>query len=349
MKILYLYSELMGYTVAAIRVLAESGHEVHVVHWDHKKLTPYKPPNIDRVSFYRRSDFTINRMTQLAKNVEPTLTIVSGWMDKGYMAIAWQLVRDKRNVVLGLDGYWKNSLKQKVALLLGQLGVLSRFYSHAWVAGFRQYEYARRLGFSGAKIISDLYSADLRLFDKVFNCTIQQKSIRYPHRFLFVGRLESVKGLNTLLEAWQRLLPHRSDWELHVIGNGSLKECIRNTNGVTVKSFMQPEQLSEEVANAGCLILPSIDEPWGVVVHEFAAAGLPLILSDVVGAGSTFLISGLNGYTFNANNDIDLTARMSQIINTSDKQLHDMGIWSNTLSKRITPETSANTLVGIVR
>lgn len=38
----------------------------------------------------------------------------------------------------------------------------------------------------------------------------------------------------------------------------------------------------------GVFILPSRIEPWGVVVHEFSAAGFPLLLSDQVGSAESF-------------------------------------------------------------
>ena len=53
------------------------------------------------------------------------------------------------------------------------------------------------------------------------------------------------------------------------------------------EDFIQPENL-EKVKNAGCFVLPSLKDNWGVVVHEFAAAGLPLIISDGVGAKLLF-------------------------------------------------------------
>jgi glycosyltransferase involved in cell wall biosynthesis len=132
-----------------------------------------------------------------------------------------------------------------------------------------------------------------------------------------------------------------------LIGNGSLKAQIKATSGVVVKDFMQPEQLMLEVANAGCFLLPSRGEPWGLVVHEFAAAGLPLIVSDVVGAASTFLISGLNGFSFKVNDPKALTNRMLQVINMTDQELHAMAVSSHALSQRITPETSAGNLLSV--
>jgi len=251
------------------------------------------------------------------------------------------------SVVVGFDDQWHGTLKQRIAILLSSAGYFSRFYSHAWVAGLYQFEYARRLGFEKKNIVHDLYSADLRLFNKAYNDSKEKKQKKYPHRFLFVGRFEPVKGLDVLLQAWNELCAKTGDWELHLIGNGTLKARLEATAGVVVKDFMQPEQLMQEVANAGCFLLPSRGEPWGVVVHEFAAAGLPLIMSDVVGAASTFLISGLNGYSFKVNDPVALAKRMQQIINMTDPELQAMAISSHVLSQRITPETSAGNLLSL--
>jgi glycosyltransferase involved in cell wall biosynthesis len=347
MKILYLYAEVMGYTMATIRELAERGNEVHVVHWDHKKQTPYKAPFVPNVFMYNRSEVSVEQIKKLAKNISPVVTVVSGWMDRGYMSVAKQLRLEGLSVVVGFDDQWHGTLKQWLAITLGWVGYFSHFYSHAWVAGLYQFEYARRLGFEKKNIVYDLYSADLRLFNQAFNDSKENKQNNYPHRFLFVGRFEPVKGLDVLLQAWQELGEKKGDWELHLIGNGSLKAQLDATAGVVIKDFMQPEQLMQEVANAGCFLLPSRGEPWGVVVHEFAAAGLPLIVSDVVGAASAFLISGLNGYSFKVDDAKALANRMRQIINLTDQELHAMAVSSHALSQRITPETSAGNLLSV--
>ena len=61
------------------------------------------------------------------------------------------------------------------------------------------------------------------------------------------------------------------------------------------------ESLAQQIYNSGDLFLmPSSFEPWGVVVHEHAAAGFPLLLSDAVGAGERFLEAPRNGTAFRA-------------------------------------------------
>jgi glycosyltransferase involved in cell wall biosynthesis len=348
MKILYLYSEVMGYTLATVLELVKRGYEVHIVHWDHKKLTPYQPPVVSNVFMYKRSEYSKSKIQHLVNNLMPSLIVVSGWMDKDYMSVVKEWRSRGVPVVVGIDDQWQCSARQIVAVLLATTGYFSRFYSHAWVAGLYQYEYVRRLGFKKNQILFDLYSADLGLLNQACKLSLSKRKIEYKHRFLFVGRFDSNKGVDVLLKAWNEIRDHKNDWELHLIGGGGLKEIIKKTRDVVIKDFMQPESLARELANAACVVIPSEREPWGVVTHEFSTVGLPLIVADVVGASPTFLISGFNGFKFETGNYIDLANKMRKIIGMSDQELFLMGDNSRKLSMRITPESSACNLLSIL-
>lgn len=348
MKILYLYSEVMGYTISTISALVNLGAEVHVVHWDHKKLTAYELPTIKDVYFYKRSMHSVKDIRVLVNSIQPDIVVISGWMDKVYLLIANEIRRKGVKVVVCFDDVWFGTLRQKFASILAKFGFFSLFYSHAWVTGPFQFEYARRLGFDKKRIIFDLYSADLNLFNLSYQRAHSKKMTHYPHRFLFVGRFEPIKGIDNLIDVWNLMGEEKKDWELHFIGDGSRKEQIEETLGVVTKGFMQPDDLINEIDNYGCLILPSLREPWGVVVHEFSAAGLPIIVSDSVGSGSSFVISGFNGFKFNSKDKMSLKKSMCQIIQTKDGALCDMARASHLLAQRVTPETSANNLLSIL-
>lgn len=347
MKILYLYTEAMGYTLATIRALVKRGAEVHLVQDDRIKATPYQIPNEAGVQHYRASTLSRTELLRLALQINPDLTYVSGWVNKDYLAVAAQMKAAEAAVVTGLDNQWRGTLRQYGAALASQFGYLGRYFSHVWVAGHRQYEYARRLGFSQDRIIFDMYSADLELFHRAYADNLGNKQRRYPHRFLYVGRFAAAKGLDILLNAWMLMGDRRGDWELHLIGNGPLRETLTAKAGIVVKDFLQPEELQREVAEAGCFVLPSRREPWGVVVHEFSAAGLPLILADEVGAGTAFLLHGYNGFCFHAGNENALVKAMIHVSALPDASLLEMGRRSHELSARITPDTSAANLLSI--
>lgn len=334
--------------MATIKALIELGCEVYVVHWDDKKLTPYKMPNLPKLHQYPRSLQSLDSLRSLTSRVDPDITVVSGWQDSVYLEIIKCLRKQNKTVVLGIDQQWYGTIKQHIAATLGKFKYFKRLYSHVWIPGVYQYEYARKLGFEKDDIVFDLYSADLPLFKSVFEQRFLNNTYPLPHRFLYVGRYEAVKGLDTLLTAWQHLGEERQDWDLHLVGNGSLREKLSSTSGIVVKDFMQPEDLISEVLKAGCFVMPSKGEPWGVVAHEMAATGLPLIASNVVGSASSFLIHGLNGYLFNKSNAFQLTQAMRQIINHTKEDLINMGQASSLLSERISPLTSAKNLLSVI-
>jgi glycosyltransferase involved in cell wall biosynthesis len=345
MKILYLYTEVMGYTMSTIHELVERDCDVHVIHLVKNRKAPLKFKDEKNVTFYDRSDYTFSMMLDLVRRIEPKLIVISGWVDKGYLGVAALLKHKGVPVVVGFDDQWKGTLKQKFASIF-RLS-LKLFFSHAWVSGVYQFEYAKRLGFSNHEIIHDLYSADLAKFNISWETKIQ-KNTAYPKTFLFVGRFEHVKAIDLLLEAWSMLSGKTKDWKLHLIGTGSLKNKLVIDDSIIVSDFMQPETLVKEIKKSGCFVLPSRHEPWGVVIHEFAAAGLPIICSHTVGAASSFVISGFNGFMFLNENSKSLASQMEKIICSSDENLKEMSKKSHIIGQRITPATSASNLLSVL-
>ncbi len=337
----------MGYTVATMKELIAQGAEIHTVHWDVKKVTPYRIPKIDGLYTYPRSHYGYKSLLSLIERICPEIIVVSGWQDSLYVSVLEIMRKQNKFVVAAIDAQWKGSYKNLIGLFAGRLGLLRRLYSHVWVPGYLQYEFARRIGFSKENIIYDMYSADLDMFQRSYEMNLFKKAQKYPHRFLFVGRLEEIKGLKTLISAWDLLTNERNDWELKIIGNGSLYDDLKNKKNIILSDFMQPEDLINEIGSAGCFILPSILEPWGVVVHEFCAGGLPVILSNKVGSAPSFLISGMNGYMFSEGDHYDLYSKMKLFIDRSDDEMILMSKFSNDLSKKITPKTSAYNLLSI--
>lgn len=344
-KILYLYAEVMGYTLSTLEKLVNFGAEVHVVCYDTGKITPYKINTTLKIKFYQRSKINSDTILNLAKKIKPNVIVVSGWQDREYLSSCKVFVHQGLPVVCGFDDQWTGSLKQHFASSLSKLGIFKTWFTHAWVCGPRQFEYASRLGFDKNKILFDLYSADLKLFVKAFLKAKKKKIKTYPHNFLFVGRFEKVKGLDILLKAWDRITEFRKDWTLTMVGNGSLNSDFKKHTGVKILNFLQPKDLIKLIEKSGCFVLPSRFEPWGVVVHEFAAAGMPLILSNAVGSSDMFLINGANGYLFEKNNVLSLENKLLKIIKSSDRKLLSMSNFSSNLSNRVTPTTSARNLL----
>ena len=70
------------------------------------------------------------------------------------------------------------------------------------------------------------------------------------------------------------------------------------TLGVHCVDWCSYDELPAYYALASCLVLPSVSEPWGIVVNEAMACGLPILASQACGCVPELCRPGENGYVF---------------------------------------------------
>lgn len=143
---------------------------------------------------------------------------------------------------------------------------------------------------------------------------------------LFVGRMLEEKGLAVLFDAYALASGERDDLALVIAGDGARREAYEKRSAdeglpeVKFLGFVQQDELSEVYAACDVFVLPSLVEPWGVVVNEAMAAGLPVILSDQVGASADLAAEGENGYVVPAGDAATLSAKILQILGDQERQ-----------------------------
>jgi glycosyltransferase involved in cell wall biosynthesis len=139
-------------------------------------------------------------------------------------------------------------------------------------------------------------------------------------RFVFVGRLIESKGIGVLLEAFRSL----DAGELRIAGDGPLRGMVEKAAArdprIRVFGHLSGDALADAYAQADVLVLPSLYEPWGLVVHEALAYGLPVIVTDQVGAGDDLVDSGVNGYVVSAGSPYALIEAMRAVGSWSEQQ-----------------------------
>ncbi len=352
MKVLFLYTEVMGYNIAIFECLVNRyGASVDVVHWDQNKKTPYVPDTeIEKIIFHPRSKFSAKGLRDFSRQLKPDIVYTSGWQDVGYRLALKELKSAGIPIVMGIDSQWNNSIRQKIGAKLIKYIYKKRYFTHAWVPGPMQFECAARLGFDHANIVSNLLTGNADIFAGAAVALSEEKAKTYPRRFLYVGRLTKSKGVDLLIAAfknYQKTSPN--PWDLLCIGNGPLEDGLRQIAGVTVEPFSTQVVLSQYARTTGAFILPSRYEPWGVVAHEFAMAGLPLILSNKVGSAHQFLINGFNGYTFDSGSTAELTERMQKLASMLPARLLEMGRASRHLACALSPEVSTASFVSVLK
>ena len=83
---------------------------------------------------------------------------------------------------------------------------------------------------------------------------------------------------------------------------------------ITYAGFQPPEELPRFFAQADVFILPSRYDGWGVVVNQAIGAGLPVICSDMVGAGHDLVEDGVSGLKFRTGDAVCLEEKMARFI-----------------------------------
>src|SRR5207249_1567296 len=99
--------------------------------------------------------------------------------------------------------------------------------------------------------------------------------------------------------------------------------------------------LADVLAVSGCLILPSLFEPWGVVIAEACAAGLPIICTDACGAAFDLVRPDLNGQIVKAG-DAESLARALHWIEQNEPRLPEMAAQSQALAKPFSAQSWAD-------
>ncbi len=124
-----------------------------------------------------------------------------------------------------------------------------------------------------------------------------------PDRFiLYAGRFVPSKGIFDLLAAYEGLPAEiTSAVGLVFVGGGPAESHLRTLSGksprgrISVLSFRQREDLAALYASADVFVFPTHSDPWGLVVNEAMACGLPIVCTDIAGCVADLVSDGWNG------------------------------------------------------
>ena len=219
---------------------------------------------------------------------------------------------------------------------------IRKYFSAAFVGGERSAAYLSKLGFPVARIWKGYDVVDNDLFARKARRVrarprAHRQRLRLPEKyFLYVGRFAPEKNLPLLLRAYGRYRRETTTkpWDLVLVGSGPLEKALHaqsaalGLGGVHWPGFLQLSDLPSMYALASCFILPSRSEPWGLVVNEAMACGLPVLVSERAGAAGDLVVPGMNGYLFDPD-DEDALQRLMRRIAGEATRLNKMGASSH--------------------
>ncbi len=142
--------------------------------------------------------------------------------------------------------------------------------------------------------------------------------------FVFVGRLVGDKGINELVEAFERLnteypetrllLVGRQEPELDPLKHETIAKIDHNKN---IEVVGQQSDVRPWLASADVFVFPSYREGFPNVVIEAGAMGLPSIVTDINGSRE-IIIEGRNGSIVPPRNAMALEAAMRRFVESPD-------------------------------
>lgn len=165
-------------------------------------------------------------------------------------------------------------------------------------------------------------------------------------RVLTAGRLIPRKGVDWLLRATAHARSHGTAIHLTIVGSGEEELRLRALaaelaiNDVTWIGFAEHDQLPQLFAQADAFAFPTLMDPFGIVLLEAAAAGLPLIASPHGGATADLLAEQDADFIVEPQETVRFAAALARLAN--DHVLREqMGRRAHVLAARRTPADTA--------
>ncbi len=274
---------------------------------------------------------------------DPEVVVVGGWNQPAFwQALGYARTRG-RPLVTWVESTARDSRSGSVAGNATRRAFV-RGSAAFLVPGRAAADYMRSLGVADARIAVAPNAVDAVRFGRP-RCQAPGVGPNRRVRVLYVGRLSREKGLDVLFEAV-------TDLPVQVMTAGTGPERTRLEGAapanVTFLGQLEQDELASQYAEAEVFVLPSLSEPWGMVLNEAAAAGLPLVATEAVGAAHDLIEEGANGFRVPAGNAQALRDALRRLAEDADLR-ERAGRRSLELSRRFTPEAWAGAVAALAR
>lgn len=208
--------------------------------------------------------------------------------DPFFMGLIGVILKKRFNIPLEIQAhgdfyggdYYKNSgLGSWLRYWLGRLVVLPRA-DKVRVVSQRIRNSLLTLGVSANKIELRPITVDQNFIRNYQpRLDLRGKYPGYEKIFLVLGRLDPIKNIGWLVGAFNEAAKQKNDWLLLIVGSGRDGTNIKLQNNIKLESWTN-DPISY-LKTADCLLFPSLSEGHGLVAMESAAAGTPVIMTDV--------------------------------------------------------------------
>jgi len=365
--------------VAALRDFEVKGLELHPMSrtygWDQNdgdREFGFEKISLPEVNLRGRDEREALRkeLERTLDRCAPEVVFVNGWGDfMSLETISWAKRRSCKLIVMTetrrADGN-RSSIGEWIK------GRIVRLCDAGLCGGESHRDYLAELGLPKECASLGYNAVDNAFFSK----TLHSSDASDAPYFLGSNRFVKRKNLARLIQAYAKYverIPGRthSAWPLVLLGDGELREDLKSLcanlglpisdcdraedlklysyklktpaeGGLVVfPGFRQVNEIREFYAGAGAFVHPALEEPWGLVVNEAMASGLPILSSKNVGAAEELLQVGVNGFSFDPTSVEELAAVLQRMAELPRQKREAMGGASKSIISNWGPERFA--------
>ena len=190
---------------------------------------------------------------------------------------------------LSEDSHWRAKAKAFLRPLVYKFvgGLVARRFIAVFAISEKAIEQCVRMGVGQEKVFPFGYFVPAIQCDSPTGIETEEP----PVKLVFVGSLIQRKGIQILVEAMRISRSACSNILLDVYGSGDETQ-LTGVMGVSYKGLIPFGNAQKVIARYDALVLPSLHDGWGVVVNEALLQGVPVLVSDQVGAKTLVEKSG---------------------------------------------------------
>ncbi|MCA0362925.1 MAG: glycosyltransferase family 4 protein [Bacteroidetes bacterium] len=298
----------------------------------------------ENISNFRR----FKAMFYWVRKFKPDVVNISGYYEPAMNLILLYCKLSGIKVVISIDSTESDNpnvgWREKVKSLVVNMG--NGFFCY----GSKSAEYMYKLGISPEKILLKNNAVDNQKVASIYQEAQKSREIKKnilglrKYNFIYVGRLIKFKNIDNLLAAYKNL--NTPDWGLIILGNGSEEEKLKHyvsenqLEGVCFVDGKQWFEVPEYMALADIFILPSFSEPWGLVVNEAMACGMPVLVSEKCGSAPDLVHENKNGFKFDPFDVVQMTEKMNEFV-LKPEIIEPFGLKSKQIIQNFSPEKVA--------
>lgn len=299
--------------------------------WETNNEIGYKSIYLKGIKISSKYGYINKGLFSIMRNND--ILMLGGYAETTYvlLAILCRIMNKKYGIIF--DGISTNRIMSKEKFLKKLLkNIVVKNSNFVFANGIVGKEYfINKFKYDENKIFNQYLTVDNKLIDKMYiNRNNYRRKIREKLNInnkekvvLFSGRLIEIKNIEIIINAISNI-KEKDKITFLITGGGELKETLlrlaeKEKVKIHITDFLEKqEELFEYYFAADVLVLPSIDEAWGLVVNEAMNVGMPIIVSHLCGCSLDLVKDGHNGYVFDPYDVNSLKNKLNKILFSDD-------------------------------